>query len=70
MSAEDGYPGEMDDLNPDELVGGPLAGLANVFGEPDDRHAAEVRREVDRQQADYLEVYRGVLGFGYLVLAR
>ncbi len=41
MSTDDGYPGEMDDLNPDELVDGPLAGLADVFSEPDDRPAAE-----------------------------
>lgn len=37
---------------------------------PDDDAAADVQDTLDRQLKDYLEVYRGILGFGYLVLGR
>jgi ubiquinone/menaquinone biosynthesis C-methylase UbiE len=39
--------------------------LANA----DDPRAAEVRDWVDARERQYIEVYRGVLGFAYLVLA-
>jgi len=35
---------------------------------PADERAADVSRELDQQLRDYVTVYRGVLGFGYLVL--
>lgn len=37
---------------------------------PEDARAAEVRRELDAQLHQYVNVYRGVLGFCYLVLRR
>ncbi len=37
---------------------------------PEDERADELRSRVDRQVCDYVGVYRGVLGFAYLVLAR
>ncbi len=37
---------------------------------PDDRRAAQLRSEIDDQLREYVTVYRGVLGFAYLVLAR
>lgn len=37
---------------------------------PGDAAAASVRGELDRRLAEYLTVYRGVLGFTYLVLGR
>ena len=39
-----------------------------LLGHAGDHHAAEVRADLDQQQRDYLHVYRGVLGFAYLVL--
>jgi SAM-dependent methyltransferase len=36
----------------------------------DDPRAHEVRARLDQRLHEYLTVYRGVLGFGYLVLAR
>ncbi len=41
-----------------------------LLAHPDDKRAGQVRDELDRQQRDYLQVYRGVLGFAYLVLGR
>ena len=37
---------------------------------PDDARATHVRGELDEHLRDYVTVYRGVLGFSYLVLAR
>jgi len=36
----------------------------------DDERAGQVRAKVDSQVRDYVGVYRGVLGFAYLILAR
>ena len=36
----------------------------------DDDRAVEVQDKLDQQLTEYVEVYRGVLGFGYLVLGR
>ena len=41
-----------------------------LLDHPDAPGADDVRAELDRQQLDYLRVYRGVLGFAYLVLGR
>ena len=37
---------------------------------PDDDRAIEVQDKLDQQLTEYVEVYRGVLGFVYLVLGR
>lgn len=41
-----------------------------LLANPSDPRAAEVRAEHDAREQEYLSVYRGVLGFAYLVLAR
>lgn len=41
-----------------------------LVANPSDPRAAEVRAEHDAREREYLTVYRGVLGFAYLVLAR
>ena len=41
-----------------------------LLGHPQDGQAAHVRRELGDQLRQYVSVYRGVLGFCYLVLAR
>lgn len=41
-----------------------------LLANPDDDRAFEVRELLDRQLHDYVNAYRGVLGFAYLVLAR
>jgi SAM-dependent methyltransferase len=41
-----------------------------LLNNPSDPRAAEVRITLDRQLEQYLAVYRGVLGFCYLVLGR
>jgi ubiquinone/menaquinone biosynthesis C-methylase UbiE len=41
-----------------------------LLAHPSDPMGAEVRREHDRREHEYLTAYRGVLGFAYLVLAR
>jgi SAM-dependent methyltransferase len=41
-----------------------------LLDNPSDARAAEVRRTLDRQLEEYLTIYRGVLGFCYLVLGR
>jgi SAM-dependent methyltransferase len=41
-----------------------------LLANPSDPRAAEVRAQHDARERDYLTVYRGVLGFAYLVLAR
>lgn len=41
-----------------------------LLANPDHADAVEVRSTLDAQLRDYVGVYRGVLGFAYLVLAR
>ncbi len=41
-----------------------------LLDHPHDDRAGEVQDTLDAQLKDYVEVYRGVLGFGYLVLGR
>lgn len=41
-----------------------------LLDHPADSRAEEVRDTLDAQQREYVETYRGVLGFCYLVLAR
>jgi SAM-dependent methyltransferase len=41
-----------------------------LVSNPDDRRAREVRAGLDQRLREYLTMYRGVLGFVYLVLAR
>ena len=41
-----------------------------LLDNPQDDRAREVQDTLDAQLKDYVEVYRGVLGFGYLVLGR
>jgi SAM-dependent methyltransferase len=41
-----------------------------LLAHPDDPRAAEVRDWLDGRERQYFGVYRGVLGFAYLVLAR
>lgn len=41
-----------------------------LLANPDDPRAAEVRAKEDAREREYLTVYRGVLDFAYLVLAR
>ena len=41
-----------------------------LIGHLDAPEAAEVRATLDEQQAEYLNLYRGTLGFAYLVLGR
>lgn len=41
-----------------------------LLDHPTDARAEEVRNTLDAQQREYVETYRGVLGFCYLVLAR
>jgi SAM-dependent methyltransferase len=41
-----------------------------LLSNPGNPRAGEVQNLVDRQQRDYIDGYRGVLGFAYLVLAR
>lgn len=41
-----------------------------LLANPDDARAQEVRSVLDAQLQEYLTAYRGVLGFGYLVLGR
>lgn len=41
-----------------------------LLDHPADARAEEVRDTLDAQQREYVETYRGVLGFCYLVLAR
>jgi len=41
-----------------------------LLAQAGDPRAAEVRDWLDRREREYFEVYRGVLGFAYLVLAR
>jgi cyclopropane fatty-acyl-phospholipid synthase-like methyltransferase len=40
-----------------------------LLANPDDPRAADVRDWIDARERQYFEVYRGVLGFAYLVLA-
>ncbi|MEV0809128.1 class I SAM-dependent methyltransferase [Micromonospora sp. NPDC050200] len=57
---------EWDDFESTWLAGRQEWLLAN----PEDPRAAEVRKELDGRLREYVEVYRGVLGLGYLVLGR
>jgi SAM-dependent methyltransferase len=41
-----------------------------LLGHPDDPRAPGLRAEIDAQLRSYVDVYRGVLGFAYLVLGR
>ncbi|HEX6357844.1 class I SAM-dependent methyltransferase [Actinophytocola sp.] len=41
-----------------------------LLANPSDPKAAEVQRQHDEREHEYLTAYRGVLGFAYLVLAR
>ena len=41
-----------------------------LLAHPGDARAAQVRRKVDQQLSEYVDCYRGVLGFAYLVLSR
>ena len=41
-----------------------------LFDHPHDNRARDVQDTLDAQLTEYVEVYRGVLGFGYLVLGR
>ena len=41
-----------------------------LFDHPRDDRASDVRDTLDAQLKEYVEVYRGVLGFAYLVLGR
>ena len=41
-----------------------------LLAHADDERASDLRAKVDRQIRDYLGVYRGVLGFAFLILAR
>jgi cyclopropane fatty-acyl-phospholipid synthase-like methyltransferase len=41
-----------------------------LLANPSDPRAAELRAQQDARERQYLTVYRGVLGFAYLVLAR
>lgn len=41
-----------------------------LLANPDDPRAAEVKEREDAREHEYLTVYRGVLSFAYLVLAR
>jgi SAM-dependent methyltransferase len=41
-----------------------------LLANPEDPRAAEVKAREDAREREYLTVYRGVLGFAYLVLAR
>ncbi len=41
-----------------------------LIEKPDDQRAAHVHSELEDQLRNYVTVYRGVLGFSYLVLAR
>jgi hypothetical protein len=41
-----------------------------LLAHPDDERASEVRQVLDAQLHEYVNVYRGVLGFCYLVLGR
>jgi SAM-dependent methyltransferase len=41
-----------------------------LLSNPNDSRAAEVRHKVDSQLRQYVDCYRGVLGFVYLVLSR
>lgn len=55
----------------DEFESGHRAGLREwLLANPDNPKAREVREQEDGREMEYLTVYRGVLGFGYLVLAR
>jgi cyclopropane fatty-acyl-phospholipid synthase-like methyltransferase len=40
-----------------------------VLSHPDDARAPEIRARVDDQLREYVQTYRGLLGFAYLVLA-
>ena len=41
-----------------------------LLGHPDDPRADAVREELDSRLREYVTIYRGILGFGYLVLGR
>ncbi|WP_329070918.1 SAM-dependent methyltransferase [Amycolatopsis sp. NBC_01480] len=41
-----------------------------LLSHPDDPRAAETREWLDQREREYVSVYRGVLGLGYLVLVR
>ena len=43
---------------------------APLLGDPDSPGAIDERRRLDQRLDEYIEIYRGVLGFAYLVLAR
>jgi len=57
---------EWDDFESGHRAGPRLWLLAN----PNDPRAAEVNAEQDQREHEYLTIYRGVLSFVYLVLAR
>jgi hypothetical protein len=40
-----------------------------LLAHPDDPRAAEIRDWLDQREREYVEIYRGVLGFVYLILA-
>jgi SAM-dependent methyltransferase len=55
----------------DEFESGWRAGREQwLLDHADWSHAAEIRAELDQRIAEYFDVYRAVLGFAYLVLAK
>ena len=55
----------------DEFESGWRAGREEwLASNPSDPRAAEVRTSIDARLMEYLDVYRGVLGFAYLVLRK
>ena len=55
----------------DDFEGAWRAGRQDwLLANPDHARASQVRQKLDEQLREYVESYRGVLGFAYLVLAR
>jgi SAM-dependent methyltransferase len=55
----------------DEFEAGSRAGRQEwLLAHPDDPRAAHLREDLDTRLREYVDIYRGVLGLGYFVLAR
>lgn len=60
-----------DQLEWDDFEATSRAGrLEWLLANPDDPRAGETRDWLDTREREYVTAYRGVLGFGYLVLVK